>query len=167
MKRGIIRNEIKNFKSKLSLATIILIIAIAFFLVYFFYLKFETCEDLNCYEIAKQNCKRISYIKDDPSAVYNYKILGKSGDDACKIKVTLLTLKEGDIDTENLQGKSMVCDIFKSDTDFPEDDVSQCTGKLREEIQELMIQRMHNYLIENLIEIQEGFEKLDSSNLSS
>ena len=67
-----------------------------------------------------------------------------------------MRLKKGDLDLEVLDGESMVCDVlgFKN---YPEEDISRCSGKLKEEMQEIVIQRMHDYLLENLGDLEEGF----------
>jgi hypothetical protein len=52
----------------------------------------------------------------------------------------------------------MTCNYPISTLNLPEDDISTCTGPLREELQELIIQRMHNYLIQNIGEIKEDFK---------
>ena len=52
----------------------------------------------------------------------------------------------------------MLCDYPISTNGFPEDDITKCSGPLREELQELIIQRMHNYLLKNIGEIREDFE---------
>ena len=87
-------------------------------------------------------------------------IEGNSKGDYCKIQVKLLEVKQGTIDSEILEGKKMTCLQLKGDTRFPEKDISSCTGKLKEELQDLIIQRMHNYLLENVGEIQESFSEL-------
>ena len=54
----------------------------------------------------------------------------------------------------------MVCTVLKTDSQFPEKDISKCTGKLKEDLQDILIQRMHNYLLENVGEVQEAFAGL-------
>ena len=70
----------------------------------------------------------------------------------------ILKMMEGTIDSENLQGMKMICTVSKGETQFPEKDISRCSGELREELQDLIIQRMHNYLLKNVGEIQQEFQ---------
>ena len=69
-------------------------------------------------------------------------------------------MKEGTIEADKLQGKKMVCTVQKGETQFPEKNIAQCTGELKEELQDIIIQRMHNYLLQNVGEIKEEFEGL-------
>ena len=73
----------------------------------------------------------------------------------------LLRLIDGKTSFEKLLGKSMVCTVLTDDRGFPEENLNDCSGPLREEYQELIIQRMHNYLIENIGQINDEFNKLN------
>lgn len=81
-------------------------------------------------------------------------------EDSCKIEVKLLEVKQGTIDSEKLEGEKMLCTVLKADTRFPEKDISRCTGMLKEDMQDLIIQRMHNYLLENVGEIKQEFSAI-------
>jgi len=54
----------------------------------------------------------------------------------------------------------MLCIIPKEEISFPEKDISRCTGLLKEEMQDLIIQRMHNYLLKNVGQISQEFERI-------
>jgi len=159
-KKEISKNNLKNLKKRLLIAMIILIIAIVIYLIYLMIFQAKECKDINCYQQAMADCNKIWFIKKDPSSVWRYEILGNAKGDACNIEVRLLKMREGAIEIEDLQDKKMICKIQKSSTAFPEKDMSQCTGVLREELQEILIQRMHNYLLENIGELQESFEEV-------
>ena len=58
---------------------------------------------------------------------------------------------------ERLQNKEMVCIVSKGNSQTIEEDVSKCSGVLKGELQDIIIQRMHNYLLENIGEIKEEF----------
>lgn len=118
---------------------------------------FSTCNDKECFFNSLTKCKRVSWIREDSQAAWSYKILRENGD-SCKVQVKLLKIKQGTVNIEDLQDKSMLCNVIKSETRFPEKIMSQCSGPLREELQEIIIQRMHSYLLENVGQIEEGFE---------
>lgn len=145
----------KNFGRNLIIAVAIILIAGVLFLTYNIVYN-KSCEDSNCFADALNNCKRVSWIRDDSQSTWVYKILG-SQSDKCVVEVKLLKIKEGTLDIEKLQGQKMTCKIQKGSTEFPEKDVSKCSGLLKENIQDILIQRMHNYLLQNVGEIKDNF----------
>ena len=149
---------IKEVKDISNIYKLIFFIAVALgvFLIYFFVFYANSCSDWSCFQQALRNCDKTTLTRDDDQSVWHYKILGNAKSaDACLIEVELRALKTGNIDLEQLQSKKMICTTLKSTTFFPEEDLPSCTGKLKEEIQEVMIQRMHNYLLQNLGQIND------------
>ena len=163
MKRGLKIKKILEYqgytklKRKFSLSLIILIIVLVIFSGYFLFFYFNPCDNKDCFDNAINHCKRVSWIREDDQAAWLYRILRNAEGDSCKVEVMLLKMKKGVIDSEKLQGKKMICIVQKGDTQFPEKDISQCKGDLKEELQDILIKRMHDYLLQNLGEIQEGF----------
>jgi len=147
----------KILKKRVGIALIILIIALVVFTGYFLIFYAKPCSDSTCFSYAMRSCKHVSWVKQDAQAEWIYTIKGNAKGDACKVEVILKKMKEGTVDSEGLQGKEMLCTALKSETQFPEKDISHCSGELKEELQDLIIQRMHNYLLENVGEIQEEF----------
>jgi len=163
MERGIIfkeihvRNYIPKLRKKVGLALIALITLLVIFSVYLMFFYSVPCNDKDCFDNAMLKCKKVSLIKEYEEASWLYRIIGGSGEDNCRVEVKLLKLKEGSIDSEKLQGKSMICDVLKTET-RPEQDTSKCSGVLKEELQDIIIKRMHEYILENLGEIKEEFK---------
>lgn len=145
-------------KKRVGLALIILIIALIIFTGYFLFFYEKQCEDAGCFVDAMKNCRAVSWIRSDDQASWLYEIKWGMAGDSCKIEVKLLEVKQGTIDSERLVGKEMLCTMQKGDTSFPEKDISRCTGLLKEELQDLIIQRMHNYLLKNVGQIKQEFE---------
>ena len=144
-------------KKRVGVALIILVIALVGFSVWFFIGYSKPCGDSACYSNAIKSCKHVSWVKEDAQASWVYTIKGNTEGDNCEVEVRLREMKQGTIDSEKLEGKDMLCTVLKSDTQFPEKDISRCSGELKEELQDLIIQRMHNYLLENVGEIQQEF----------
>lgn len=142
----------KSFFVTITLTIIIIAILIG---VYFLFFYTSSCEDKQCFDSALDRCKRVSLIKTDENAVWSYKILGP-GEKGCRIEVELIQLKRGQVEIQKLEENKMVCDYVNSES-YPEDDVSMCSGKLKEELQDIIIKRMHDYLLKNLGDIQESF----------
>ena len=149
-----------NAKKRVGLALFILIFALVIFTGYFLFLYEKPCDDVECFVSAMKNCRPVSWIRQDEQASWLYTIKGASTGDTCKIEVKLREVKQGTIDSEILEGKKMLCIQQKGETRFPEKNIASCTGVLKEELQDLIIQRMHNYLLENVGEIQQGFSEL-------
>ena len=88
--------------------------------------------------------------------VYKYFIMGED-DGYCEVRVELLQANLNKKESDVVEGKEMVCRVPLGVKVAPEDDMRFCSGPLREGLQELIIQRMHDYLIENL---DDGFDRL-------
>ncbi len=148
-----------KLKTRVGIALIILIIALVIFSIYFLFFYAKPCDDNECFVDAMSSCKRVSLVREDSQSSWLYTIRG-SKNNLCKVEVKLLKIKQGTIDSEDLQGKEMICLVPKANTQFPEKDISKCTGVLKEELQNIIIKRMHDYLLENVGEIKQEFEEL-------
>lgn len=153
-------NEIEKSKKRVGIALVIVLIALIIYGGYFFVFYAKPCSDISCFSNAIKNCNRVSFVKEDLQASWLYTIKGADNKDSCIVNVKLLKMKQGTIDSEKLQGEEMNCILNKGDTQFPEKEISQCSGKLKEEIQDIIIQRMHSYLLENVGEIKQEFNSI-------
>lgn len=147
-----------NIGKRIVISAVILGIALLIFLGYFLFFYTKECNDETCYYNSLKNCKRVSFIRDDTQAIWTYKIIGSASNDACKVQVVLLKLKQGSTENENLIGKQMTCNMFKTSRDYPEKSITKCTGSLKEEMQTVIINRMHTYLLKNIGRINEEFK---------
>jgi len=149
-----------NLQTRVGIALVVLIIGLIAFSSYFLFFYAKPVATSQEFVDSMSYCRDVSWIKEDAQASWLYKIKGGAKGDACEVEIKLLRMKEGTIEAEKLQGKKMICTVQKGETQFPEKDISKCTGKLKEELQDIIIQRMHNYLLQNVGEIKEEFEKL-------
>lgn len=147
-----------KLKKRVGISLIILAMALIIFSTYFLIYYTKPVASSKEFAQAMQTCNRVSWIRQDAQASWLYTITGNAQGDVCEIKVKLLKISQGSIENEKLQGKQMLCKVLKTDTQFPEKDISKCTGVLKEELQDILIQRMHNYLLENVGEVQQAFE---------
>ncbi len=147
----------KSLKSRIIISVLILAIALVLFLIIFFLVKPRQCSDSECFKKALSTCSKVSFIKEDSKARWYYEIDGSFDKSSCKVKVQILKMNEGTIDNEMLQGTEMTCIIAKTDTRAPEENIQHCTGLLKERLQEIIIEKMHSYLLKNLGEIKESF----------
>ena len=164
MKKSGLKSEIKELgskksKKKIYLALIILVVGVIGINLYFFSYIPKSCENIECYGKALVDCRKVWVINEDENYVWRYEILNE-GNNNCNVEVILLKMKDGTINVEDLEGKSMVCRVEKVGDILPEKDMLRCSGILKEELQEIIIDRLHNYLLENIGEINENLKRI-------
>ncbi len=133
-------------------------VVITLLIFLFLYLSFlpVKCRNYECFRINMAQCNPATYINEEVEASWKYEIIGPK-EDTCTVKVTLLQAKEGDLDLVKLEGESMLCSSPRGFTGYAEEDLSRCTGELKEHLQERVIQKLHQYIVDNIGEIREGF----------
>lgn len=147
----------KNDKWKAFIAIGIIIIALV--AVYFSFYYYKKCDDLECFYSYQQKCSKASFINDAEDTIWLYKIQGKQ-DNKCVIDIKVLTIKEGTVDKQVLEGLGMTCALPLGSNVAPESDINRCHGILKEELQTLIIKKLHEYVVENVQEIGEELDKI-------
>ncbi|MBI5804156.1 hypothetical protein HY450_02840 [Candidatus Pacearchaeota archaeon] len=115
----------------------------------------EKCESFECFQDEMRKCSKATYVADESEATWKYEILGKKNN-GCAIEVTLLQPKTGEVEIENLKGYGMECIYPEGFATYPERDLERCSGKLKEELQTMIIKKLHTYIVQNLGEIDEN-----------
>jgi cell division protein FtsI/penicillin-binding protein 2 len=160
-KKELLEKEKDKFFSKkikiILIALIILIIIFVIFLIYVFIIKSDSCENEKCFFNSLKDCKKVYFVKEDPEYSWLYSISKEASKDSCEVKVKLLEIKKESSDSKILQDKEMICIVPKTTKDFPEKEISRCSGVLKEQLQDLIIQRMYDYLLTNVQEINKSF----------
>ena len=154
-------NQVTNpdFKKRLFISLIVLGILLVGFFGYFYLFSADKCNDIECYNNALKDCDKIYYLRDGENLVWRYEIIGKK-DNLCTVEVVLSKVKKGNLAFQDIEGNKMVCNVEKITNQFPEDDMYQCTGLLKEKLQEYLIDKMHNYVLQNLGEIKENLKQI-------
>ena len=152
----IILKKRDNWKAYLIIGIIILLI-IAIYFTFFFYYK---CDNLGCFQGHQQKCARTEFINDEEDITWVYLVQGEE-ENKCKINVKVLNVKKGTADKQKLEGKDMDCYLPLGSIVAPESDISKCQGALKEEMQNLIIQKLHSYIVENVKEIGEELGELE------
>ena len=137
----------------------ILIIVILVAAVYFTWFYWPRCDDIACYNSHQEKCGKAKFTKDNEEKTWEFRILGKEGD-SCRVGVTLTKVKRGDVTLKALEGKQMICSVPLGSARSPELDLTKCSGELREDIQEQIIQKLHSYIIDNVGEIGEELDSI-------
>lgn len=135
----------------------VLVITIIFVASLALYVSFghTTCTSLSCFQEKMARCSLASYVREEPQATWKYDIEGRKLDE-CRIQVTLLQAKEGDLELREFEGDSMDCSYPLGTLSFPEKDMARCHGLLKEDLQGLIIKKLHQYVLDNLGEIASG-----------
>ena len=139
-------------KKKVIFGVIILIIGLIAVYCSFFYTK--NCSDTTCFNNAISSCTKAYFLEDSKEAAWQYSIKGKSSD-SCVIAVKLLQIKEGNQDLAGMEDSSMTCSIELGTISRPQENLENCHGLLKENMQDLMIRRLHNYIAANLGQISD------------
>jgi hypothetical protein len=104
-------------------------------------------------------CDKAVYISNTDSAVWEYKILGTKISE-CIINTKIIQLKQGQTELLSLEGKSMDCYVPLGFSGSPNQNLASCHGILKEEMQDLLIKRLHLYVVEHIGEISEELGKV-------
>ena len=128
----------------------ILLVLIAFF-VYANFFHYKNCESLTCFNDFLETCNKAKF-QSSGDLVFEYQIDSKTNE-KCFVEVKLINSKLPNKDAEKLVGKKMVCAIPNKMVISPESDLANCHGLLKEGLQDLIIQKLHTYIVKNLGEI--------------
>jgi len=148
----------RHFKIIAIVALCIVILVSAYFL---FLYKPKTCTTPECFLTAMQSCSKKIYINDEPEASWEYQIKGVENGQ-CKVNVKLLLAKQGELGIDKLVGIDMDCSYPSGVSTYPEKDLNKCHGLLKEELQNIIINKLHSYIIENLGQIKEELTKIST-----
>jgi len=145
-------------KKKVAIRYLIIfaiVLAIAVLALYNLFFKSVQCLNFECFDKSMRACESANYVNNDQEASWRYDIIGPSGND-CVIVVKLLSARVGELKLERLEGFDMECFYPLGDSAYPEKDMRLCHGRLKEEFQGIVIERLHKVVIENLEDISIG-----------
>jgi hypothetical protein len=149
-------------KKKVNINRIIYIVAAAavaallmYYIASFFY--YPECQNEACFKEQLWKCNKASFLHISENSTWQYNINGFSGEQ-CAVYAKAVSLKTDDVTGAALSGKDMTCYIPKSilGAFMPEEKIEYCHGVLKEEIQRLMIEKMHLYIVQNIGKINQS-----------
>lgn len=144
--------------SKPIVITIAIICALSLFAaVYLSFFYMPSCQNFECFQKAMIKCSKAVYINEAPEASWEY-TLRKGNSESCSVEVLLLQAKKGELGMESLEGTSMICTVPMGSKEYPEKDLNSCHGILKEELQTVVINKLHSYLLENIGKFDEGLK---------
>jgi hypothetical protein len=162
MQRGVREMTGHMAKKDRTIVALILLLVLSSALALYSTFKPTTCETLECFQDQMVVCGPATFTNEEREASWKYEIqrLAKEG---CLIEVTLLQAKEGELHLRAFEGDSMICTYPRGVVAYPDKDMSFCHGKLKEDLQGLVIEKLHGYIIKNLGDIKQEFAQLDSN----
>ena len=141
-------------KRRVSGILLILFVIILIATIYLTFIYTPKCKDIACWEAKLVKCSKAKYLNDAKDISWFYIIKGKV-DDRCEVNVKALEIKRGLTTTEVLKGKDMDCFLSLGVITEPEQNPNICNGRLKEEMQTLIIQKLHQYIVSNIGEISQ------------
>ena len=146
----------------IQIRKIIFIVAILLLLasiyIKFFYIKECAQENTNCFNVALARCDKATFSNYGADSAWYYKIEGKKGDN-CIVFVENINFKTS-IEALKLKDKGMRCTLPLGVITVPESNIDLCHGLLKEALQDLIIEKMHLYIVQNLGNITTALENI-------
>lgn len=144
------------FEGRMKFIVPVVIILVVLVSAYFLFFHVKRCSDEICFDNALAKCSKASFLNIKEDSRWEYLIKGSSsGKCLVYVKNEFIAIDE----VKELQGKSMVCSLLKGVVMQPESDLSQCHGLLKESLQDIIIERLHIYIVQNIGQINEELEK--------
>lgn len=128
----------------LSIIAIIVIV----YLVWAIFFSYDSCETWECFNSHLVSCDYVTFLGGN-DVIFEYKILGSSRN-LCDVNVKLLQGELNSQDSRKLENQEMICGLPKGVIMIPESDISNCHGLLKEGLQDLVIEKLHTYLVQNV-----------------
>ena len=127
---------------------IMLVVAVLAWGVWAFFFGYAECDTWDCFNEHLGGCKKVSFIG-GTDMIFEYIVRGSSGD-KCEVDVELLQGELNNQDSAKMEGSKMVCMLPEGVVMIPESDIGNCHGLLKEGLQDLVIGKLHTYLVQNL-----------------
>ncbi|MDH3324328.1 MAG: hypothetical protein OEL89_01695 [Candidatus Peregrinibacteria bacterium] len=133
-----------NWKRVLFLVLFLVLSISSWFLVF----NYTECTSWECFNSHLESCDRADFIG-GTDMIFEYVIKGGFGSD-CEVGVQLLQGELNSRDSVKLEKQEMTCMLPKGVVMIPESDIGNCHGLLKEGLQDLVIKKLHTYLVQNL-----------------
>ena len=132
-----------------AIVFILIFLLIVTVIVGFFYIP--DCNSRDCFVKSMFECKKTNFESSVKNVTWQYGVKGTS-DDQCVVSVKALDVHMEAEVAKKLEGQSMNCYIPKNvaGSFMPEAKLEYCHGVLKEALQDLIIEKMHLYIMQNL-----------------
>lgn len=150
-----IKEMLESTRGKVAIVLFVAALIFLCFAVYTTFYQGEQCVNYSCFQKNMAACTSASYISEEPEASWGYNIVGINGGN-CVVKVKLLQAKKGDLEISGLRGYSMDCSYPRGIATYPEKNLDNCHGRLKEELQGVLINKLYAHILQNLGQISES-----------
>ena len=136
-----------NLKFILVIITILLLIGILF-TIWIKFTEYKGCDTWECFNEKLESCSKAKFAG-GKEIIFGYTIHGKTNNQ-CEIDVEFL---QGDLtekNTRSLENEKMTCYTPIGAIMLPEAELKNCHGILKERLQEQVISQLHNFIIQNI-----------------
>jgi hypothetical protein len=110
----------------------------------------ENCDSYDCFREKQRECFPVKHMSIKGEAVWDYEILGEK-DGRCRIDVELKRIVNGTDRSKALEGMEMVCDMQLGFVNPPENNLRDCHGKLKEELQTITLENLYEKIRSELV----------------
>jgi hypothetical protein len=152
---------IKDYFNKKLLLISLGAVALILILILLF-TGYKECDNWECFNSRLKSCSKTKFVGGS-KMIFEYTIKGIKSD-GCVVGVELLQGELNNQDSIKLEYQEMTCTLPKGVVMIPESDIGNCHGLLKEGLQDLVIKKIHTYLVQNLGRL--NLELLDVSGLS-
>lgn len=143
--------------SALIFIVLLIVVASAFGLYYTF--RPYPCAGYECFQQHMATCSSAHYVNEEPEASWEY-VITRRDKSGCEIKVKLLQAKQGDLKLRDIEGDEMLCKYNFGVVAYPDKDLSLCHGLLKEDLQGIIIEKLHAYLVDNLANVKDALNNI-------
>jgi hypothetical protein len=139
---------------------VLVIVAVVAWAIWAMFFSYATCKGWDCFNGKLEDCSKTKFIGSSDEMIFEYVIRG-SDDGECEVSVELLQGELNNQDSIKLEGHKMTCMLPEGVVMIPESNIGKCSGLLKEGLQDLVIKKLHTYLVQNLGQL--NLEMIDVS----
>lgn len=147
----------KGSKPIINKKFLVLLIIIALAVsVYFTFFFVGSCNNSTCFDKALAKCKKVKFTNMKEEATWLYTIKGVK-EKKCLVEVK--SMKINLPEAKKIEGKDMTCYLSRGLVVSPESDLANCHGLLKEGLQDIIIDKLHLYIVQNIGKLSEEVTK--------
>jgi len=128
---------------------VLIVLAVLAWVVWVMFFSYAECKSWECFNDKLKDCEKVKFIGESGEMIFEYTIRGMN-DGECEVGVELLQGELNNQDSLKLENQKMTCYIPAGVVMIPESNIGKCTGLLKEGLQDLIIKKLHTYLVQNL-----------------
>lgn len=154
MKRGATKEyRCPIFDKRIIISLIVIALALS---LYFTFFNISSCNTITCFNKALVKCSKVKFVNIQEEATWIYTIKG-SKDNKCVVQVRSIDVNLDE--AKKIENKDMLCYIPKGMVILPESELDNCHGLLKEGLQDIIIEKLHVYIVQNIGKISEEATK--------